>query len=483
MRILLVDDDVEARELLTEHLENRLGHQVTPCSNGRQALELFQENPFPMVLSDIRMPMMNGIALLQGIKALKEGKTADTVLLTGYGNMDTAIQALRAGAYDYLLKPVNLVELEAVVQRIAEHQALLKNNDELTHNFECRLAEATSETQSQFEKLRKAYAEVLGIGRMCMSSRQMREVMDLAGRLHEDRSVPVLIEGETGTGKELVARFVHYGREAATAPLVSINCSAIASNLFESELFGYEGGAFSGAKRMGQMGKLELAQGGTLLLDEIGDLPLEMQPKLLRVVQEREFYRVGGLRKINLNVRIVCVTNRNLARLVRENGFRQDLFFRLNTGRIFIPPLRERKQDIAPLAEMFLEQYAGQKKRRFRVIQQEALEILQRFDWPGNVRQLQNAVERIVLLHDEEQVRPEHLSFLFSTDGEDSPVPFCREDLDSITITFPPEGLELKEIEMRVIQKVLSIFGGNKTRAAAYLGMARNSIRSWIDKC
>ncbi|MCE5272880.1 sigma-54 dependent transcriptional regulator [bacterium] len=482
MRILLVDDDVVARELLTEHLEKRLGHQVTPCANGLQALELFRESPFPMVLSDIRMPRMSGIALLQGIKALEEGKTADTVLLTGYGNMNTAIQALRAGAYDYLLKPVNLVELEAVVLRIAEHQALLRSNDELTHHFECRLAEATSETQSRFEQLRKAYAEVMGIGRLCVCSRQMHEVMALAERLHEDRSVPVLVEGETGTGKELVARFVHYGREAATTPFVSINCSAIAPNLFESELFGYEGGAFSGAKRMGQMGKLELAQGGTLLLDEIGDLPLEMQPKLLRVVQEREFYRVGGLRKINLDVRIVCVTNRNLARLVRENGFRQDLFFRLNTGRIFIPPLRERRDDIAPLAELFLEQYAAQKKRRFKAFQEETLKVLHGFDWPGNVRQLQNAVERIVLLNDEEQVRPEHLAFLSSVDGEENPAQFCREELDCLTITFPPEGLELKEIEMRVIHKVLSIFGGNKTRAAAYLGMARNSIRSWIDK-
>ncbi len=482
MRILLVDDDAEARELLTEHLENRLGHQVTPCADGRQALELFRKEPFPMVLSDIRMPRMSGIALLQGLKALEAGRTADAVLLTGYGNMDTAIQALRAGAYDYLLKPVNLIELEAVVQRIAEHQALLRNNDELTHHFECRLAEATSDTQSRFEELRKAYAEVLGIGRMCICSGQMREVMSLAERLHEDRSVPVLIEGETGTGKELAARFVHYGREAATTPFVSINCSAIAPNLFESELFGYEGGAFSGAKRMGQMGKLELAQGGTLLLDEIGDLPLEMQPKLLRVVQEREFYRVGGLRKISLDVRIICVTNRNLARLVREGGFRQDLFFRLNTGRIYIPPLRERRQDIAPLAQMFLEQYAGQKKRRFTSFQTEALEILQNYDWPGNVRQLQNAVERVVLLHDEEQVRPGHLAFLSAADGEEQPAAFCREELDSLTISFPPEGLELKEIEMRVIHKVMSMFGGNKTQAAIYLGMARNSIRSRLDK-
>lgn len=482
MRILLVEDDVVARELLTDHLEKRLSHQVTSCANGLEAYELFRQNPFPMVLSDIRMPRMNGISLLQNIKALPEGKTSDVVLLTGFGSMDSAIKALRGGAYDYLLKPVNLLELEAVVKRIAEHQSLLQNNYELTHQFEDRLVEATSETRSRLERLQKAYAQVSGIGKVCVHSQQMREAVSLAGRLHEDRSVPVLIEGETGTGKELVAKLVHYGRDAVTTPFISINCSAIAPNLFESELFGYEGGAFSGAKKMGQMGKLELAQGGTLLLDEIGDLPLEMQPKLLRVFQEREFYRVGGLKKITLDVRIICVTNRNLARLVKENTFRQDLFFRLNTGRIFIPPLRERKQDIAPLAQMYLEQYAQQKKRRFSSIQKAALKVLQNFTWPGNVRQLQNTIERIVLLCDEEEIRPDHLNFLTSVDGETSPAQLSPANPDSITITLPPEGIELKDIETTVIRKVLSIFKGNKTRAAAYLGIARNSLRSKLNK-
>jgi len=482
MRILLVEDDFSASEALKEYIEKRMGHQVVCCGDGSEALGLFELEPFPMVLSDIRMPRMDGLTLLKRIKELPSGRRTDMVLLTGHGTMDSAIEALRSGAYDYLNKPVNMKELRAVIGRIEEHQSLLSENYELTHRFEDKLAEATRESHSQLEMLRKAYSQIVGIGRLCIHSRAMREVVATAAKFHVDRSVPVLIEGKTGVGKEIVARLVHYGRGDVTSAFVPLNCSSIAPSLFESELFGYAGGAFSGARKDGQMGKFELAQGGTIFLDEIGDLPLEMQPKLLRVIQERDFFRVGGLKKISLDVRIICATNRNLAQLVKEGAFREDLYFRLSIGKIAIPPLKERKEDIAPLAAMFLEQYASQKKSRFRSISDEAIAALESYDWPGNVRELQSTLERAVLLFEGDMILPEHLHFSSPgvLSGADEPPSVATRD--SVTIDLSRPGLDLQAVEATVINAVLDKFEGNKSKAAAFLGIARNSLRNKMRK-
>ncbi len=478
MRILIVDDDASGRELLADFLQDQLGHQVTQCDNGRKALEVFRERPFPLVLSDIRMPGFGGIKLLRSLKELPEGKRSDIVLFTGYGKMKTAIEALRAGAYDYLLKPVKVDELASLVKRIAEHQSLM----ELKHSFDQKVAEATRETEAKLNELRRAYTEVAGIGMIGVFSEKMRQVVLMAECLHKDRSVPVLIEGETGTGKEVIARLVHYGRGDVTAPFVSINCSAISPNLFESELFGYEEGSFTGAKKEGQIGKLELAQGGTLFLDEIGDLPLDMQPKLLRVLQDREIYRVGGVKLIELDVRIICSTNRNLARLLEEEKFRRDLFYRLNVSRINIPPLRERAVEIRPLAQMFLEQFTRQKKRLFRSISKTALKILQDHSWPGNVRELQNAIERIVLFYNDLEIMPFHLDFLSPGGGDPSSGQISSVMNESFLINFPPGGLDLKSVELEIINKVLGMFNGNKSQAARYLSINRNTIADKIRK-
>jgi len=480
MEILLVDDEPLIRDILAEFLKDQLGHGVTVCENGREALELFRRTPFPMVLTDIRMPRMNGIELLRSIKELPEGRASDIVILTGFGDMETAIQALRAGAYDYLLKPVNIEELAAVVTRIAEHQLLLRENYELSRRFEAKVAEATHETELKFDRLKTAYAEIVNVGRIGIFSEEMRAVAEMAKRLHEDRSVPVLIEGETGTGKEVVARLVHYGDGEVAAPFVSINCSAISPGLFESELFGYESGAFTGARKEGMMGKLEFAQGGTLFLDEIGDLPLELQPKLLRTLQEREMYRVGGLKKIKLDVRIICATNRNLARLVEEGRFRRDLFYRLNMCRIYIPPLRRMKEAIAPMAQMFLEDCAAKKKRRFRFLTREAVRVLEEHQWPGNVRELQNTIERVVLLYDDIEVRPEHLRFL-TPDGNERPVS-GGTPLKPGSLVLPPDGLDLEALVSEITRKALAMFNGNKSRTAAYLGITRSALRSRLKR-
>jgi len=480
MRILLSDDDEVLLGEMVEFLVDNLGHQVAQCVNGREALGLYKDDPFPMVIADVRMPEMDGLELLKSLKTLPEGKNSDVVLITGYADMEAAIEALRGGAYDFLRKPFREGELAAVVERVAEHQALIRENYELTHHFKEKVAVATHRTEYRLRRLESAYAEVVGLSTVGIFSDKMRAVVKVARQLHEDRSVPVLIEGETGTGKEILARLVHYGEGDVTTPFISLNCSAITPSLFESELFGYEPGAFTGAKKSGSIGKLELAQGGTLFLDEIGDLPLEMQPKLLRALQEKEIYRIGGLRKVKLDVRIICATNRELDKLVEKGAFRRDLFYRLNKGRIYLPPLRERKEAIAPLAQMFLERFAGQKKRLFRTIDLEAINILQNHSWPGNIRELENAIERAVLLYDELELRADHLSFLLS--GEKNILIPQRAVLELGSIALPDKELSLKAVEAEIVQKALVEFKGNKTRTAAYLGISRGALENRLKR-
>jgi len=308
-------------------------------------------------------------------------------------------------------------------------------------------------------------------------SDKTREIQEIAIKFHEDRHLPVLIEGETGTGKEIVAHMIHYGKNGDIhTPFIPINCTAISQGLFESELFGYEEGAFTGAKRKGAFGKLELAQKGTLFLDEIGDLPLDVQPKLLRVLEEREFFRVGGLKKIKLDIRVICASNRVLEKRVDEGAFRQDLYYRLNVGHIRIPPLRERREEIIPLARMFLEAVARQKGKPVRHLNPEAALILKNYDWPGNIRELQNVIERIVLLNSSPYVLPQHLDCLVPRAGQRRSPENCV--LQPGHIFLPPDKLDLARLEAEIVQKALKKFNNNKTRTAAYLGITRSALRS-----
>ncbi len=477
MRILFVDDESQGREVIARFVESQLGHQVIQCDSGDKALELFKDEPFPFVLSDLIMPGISGIELLRELKKLPEANTTDVVLITAYGDMDTAITALREGAYDYLNKPVDLEELSAAIHRIVDHQRLIKENFELTFHFEEKLAEATEETKSQLQSLRNAFAEVSGIGQVGVFSSEMKKVMELAARLAEDRDMPVLIEGDTGTGKEVIARMIHYHNQETTSPFVPINCSAITANLFESELFGYEGGAFSGARSSGQMGKFALAGEGTIFLDEIGDMPLELQPKLLRVLQDREYFRVGGLKRQMLKARVICASNRSIKEMVDGGQFRRDLYYRLNTGRIFIPALKERREDIEPLARMFLLRYADKMRRPVRAISPEAMEILLEYPWPGNIRELQNSVERVVLINETKIVLPQHLKFLLKQ-TVDKEVVHSDSRYDGVVISLPDEGVTLDQAQTIIVEKVVEKFDGNKTRAASYLGITRSTLRS-----
>lgn len=478
--ILLVDDDEDNRRIIADLLGN-LGHRVEECCNAKQALTRFRAARFHMIMSDLKMPQMSGLELLQSVKALPNGEYTDFVLFTGYGDLTSAIGALRAGAYDYIMKPINAEELVAITEKIADHQALRYENKILTENFDAEVYAATQETQKQLLELKKVVAESLGVGEVAVFSDAMRHVIDLAQKYSAERSMPVLIQGETGTGKEVLARLIHYGNIDKVAPFIDINCAALTANLFESELFGYESGAFTGAQNKGQRGKLDLAAGGTLFLDEIGEIPLDLQGKLLRVLQEKEFYRVGGLKKIKADVRIICATNAELEKKVAQGTFRRDLYYRLKVGFINIPPLRERKEEIIPMATMFLCSLSRKRGKHFSKLSRSAEQVLLNYSWPGNVRELKNAIEWVVFMHDDSEVCPEHLEIIT---GES--VKLAREELnienkvvkllDAETFVLPPQGLNIDKFMLDLILRVLELHGGNKTATAQYLGISRKSL-------
>ncbi len=476
MKILLVDDEDLSRKAINNFLTNYLGFTVDQFHDPKAALACWQTEHHPLVISDIKMPGISGIELLKAIKSSPDSLYTDVILITGHADLNSSIQALRSGAWDYLIKPIDVEELAAVIQKAQEHLSLLKENDEFKNDFDEKLTAGTAEIQSKFKKLSSAYSEIVGIGKIGVFCDKMKHIKDLAMRFHLDRSIPVLITGETGTGKEILARMIHYGDGEDTTPFVTINCSSITSSLFESELFGYEGGSFTGSKKTGTIGKLEMAQGGSIFLDEIGDMPLDLQPKLLRVIQQKEMYRVGGVKKIELDVRFICATNRDIPTMIAEGTFRKDLFYRLNAGSLHIPALKERKEDIVPLAQMFLREFSESKKRRFKLISKSAMNILETYDWPGNVRELQNTVERATVLYDDIELKSSHIDFLGEISDEFSE-PGILPGSNDIVINLPENGITLEELEEYLIKKILKKFDGNKSKVAQYLNVSRNTIR------
>ncbi len=476
MNILLVDDDRDSVKSVKRFL-TRIGHQVTECNSAGNALEALPGFRYPLVISDIKMPGMSGLELLQEIKSRPGGGETEVVLFTGYGNMDTAIQALRLGAYDYLLKPINVEELAILVERVAERQILIRENRALNEEMDDRVRQATAETKQELESLRRMMGSRLGMLNLVFSSQEMQNICEQAMKYHTDRSIPVLIEGETGVGKEIIAKLIHYGQMKSLAPFTDLNCATLKPSLFETELFGYDAGAFTGALAKGQKGKLDVSNGGTLFLDEIGDLPLELQGKLLRVIQEKEYYRIGGLKKIRTDVRLICATNVNLEAEVRQGNFRKDLFYRLNVGRIVIPPLRERRDDILPLARSLIAEFAAARGKRFKSIGEGAARLLLEHSWPGNVRELRNIMEWISFMYDDVEVKPVHLAdILKNTTGDDRQVSLGAHCEISQGFSLPREGLALNKFVDQIILEALKLHHGNKTDTARFLGISRKSL-------
>jgi DNA-binding NtrC family response regulator len=473
MRILLVDDDRASRAAVNWFLKD-LGHTVTECANGEEALTKYTADDFPLVLSDIKMPGMSGIELLASIKKLSESWRTDVVLFTGWANTQSAIAALREGAYDYLSKPIEAKELAIVVDRVVEHQNLLRKNEVLNKRLCNEVNTVTGETKRESLQIRSSVLES-PIGKIGIFSPALGSALDLAIKFHYDRSIPVLIQGETGTGKEIVAKTIHFGDspDKTAGPFVGINCAAIVPSLFESELFGYEAGAFTGGATKGQMGKLDIAAGGTLFLDEVGEIPLELQGKLLRVLEEKEYYRVGGPRVIATDVRIICASNNLLEQRVAEGSFRKDLYYRLKIGCIRLLPLRERREEILPLAAMFLREFALQKHKRFMDITPEAGKLLYEYDWPGNVRELKNAMEFIVFMYDDVELKPMHIGKILNTEENDSS--FVTPE-KQILLPFPEDGYSLKCYSDDIVSAVLGFHDGNQVATARYLGISIRAL-------
>jgi len=346
----------------------------------------------------------------------------------------------------------------------------------MSSHFEEKLQIATEETRQELVRFKEAFSRAVGLERIIINSVNMKKTFLLATKMHEDRKVPVLIEGETGTGKEVIAKYIHYGNGNVATPFIALNCAAIAPSLFESELFGYEAGAFTGGLSKGQKGKLDMANGGTLFLDEISELPVELQAKLLRFLQENEFFRVGGLKAVKTDVRIICATNQNIEIIVAAGKFRQDLYYRLNVGRIYLPPLRERVEDILPLAYSFLNTFAEEKGSKSRAISKEAGEILESYDWPGNVREVKNAMQRVILLWDDWEVKPQHLNFLNRNRSDQPENSKSPSMLDLSDIVLPADKLPIEDVYNAIVKKALELNNGNKTKTAQYLHISRNSL-------
>jgi DNA-binding NtrC family response regulator len=440
--VLVADDDAVARELLVEVL-TREGYRVRAAAGGEECLRLAEAEPFDVALVDLRMPDVDGLEVLRRLGAVQP--SLPVLILTAFATMETAIDAIRAGAYDYLSKPFRIEEIKVVVRRVLEAQRLVRENLQYR------------------QELRDRYA----VERLVGQSPDMVSIYKLVARVAA-LDTTVLIQGETGTGKELVARAIHYASRRADRPLVVVDCTALPETLFESELFGHERGAFTGAVA-GRRGLLESADGSTCFLDEIGDLSPALQAKLLRVLQERVIRRVGGNEAIPVDVRLIAATNRDLKKRVEEGAFREDLYYRLNVVTLRVPPLRERREDISLLAQHFLQKYAQAAGKTLTGFARETLTLLAAHDWPGNVRELEHAVERAVALSSTALVLPDDLP------PEIRGRPPSPPDI-------PARRMTLDELRRWYVSAVLQETGGNKVRAAEILGIDRRTLYRILER-
>ena len=440
--ILLVDDEEPQRQVLAGFLKKR-GYEVEAVGDADEALRVVSSRTVDLVLTDLRMPGRSGVELLEAVRAINP--EIPVVVMTAYGTVASAVDAMKRGAADYLGKPVDLDELEVLVARTLERRALVSENRALREQLESRYRLAGLET----------------------ANAAMQECINVAGRAAASRA-GILIRGESGTGKDLLARAIHFASPRRRAPLVAVNVAALPETLLESELFGHERGAFTGADRE-RRGRFELADGGTLFLDEIGDLPRGTQVKLLRVLQGQSFERLGGSRTIKVDVRVIAATHRDLVAMARTGEFREDLLFRLDVVSITLPPLRERREDIPLLVDHFLRRFADEGKARG--VSREAMDLLLKHDYPGNVRELENLVHRAVVLSRGELVStsdlPLHLAGLKGEAGKEESGGFTER---------------VEAFEKRLILEALDRSGGVQTRAAAALGMSERHLRYKLKK-
>ena len=444
-RLLVVDDDEASRSGVAEALQAE-GYEVATARGGTEALALARDRVFDLVISDIRMPDLDGLQLLRGLQ--QATPDARVILMTAFGTVEAALAAIKAGAYDYVSKPLNLEELLLTVRRAMEQRHLLREN----------------------QRFRDALQERYRLGNIVGVSRPMLEVFKLVARVAPTRST-VLLTGESGTGKEVVARALHYNGTRASGPFVTIDCGGLAESLLESELFGHVRGAFTGAIAA-RRGLFEIGDGGTVFLDEIGDIGPNTQAKLLRVLELQEVKPVGGNESVRIDVRLIAATNKDLRAAVQEGQFREDLFYRLNVVSIHLPPLRERPEDIPALARHFLQKYVGSNAKAIGGIAPETMALLEAYPWPGNARELENAIERAVAVSRHPVLLP-----------EDLPRQVAGAPLGAGTGPSLSDGmLSLDEVTSRHLRRVLALTGNNKKRAAEILGIDRRTLYRMLER-
>ena len=445
-KILAVDDDSAHLHMLKTLLKS-FGHEVESAMDGEDAIAMVKEKPFDLILMDVRMANIDGIEALRQIKECNPA--IPVIIMTAYSSVDTAVEAMKLGAYDYLTKPLNFEELKLIMDRAMDHLRLTLENRWLKE----KIAAETS------------LAGIIG------SSLAMKKVLDMA-RIVAPTEATVLITGESGTGKEMFAKAIHVNSERAKGPLITVNCAALTETLLESELFGHEKGTFTGADRQ-RNGRFMQADTGTIFLDEVGEIPLQMQAKILRTIQEREIQRLGSDEVLHVDVRIIAATNRNLEEDVKVGKFREDLYYRLNVMNIHIPPLRERVEDIPLLAHHFLQKYVQKNRKDLKGFTPAAMDMLTRAKWSGNVRELENVIERAVILavspYLSEKDLPPSMSVESQTSNENRPV-------------FDLGGKSLEEIESQAISETLEHTQGNKSEAAKVLNITRTTLNSKLKK-
>jgi two-component system NtrC family response regulator len=445
-RVLIAEDEDTARQVMESVLKKQ-NYEIVSALNAEQALEVLQRSPVDLIITDLHLPGASGIELLK--KARTIYANTSVIVMTAFGTIQSAVEAMKAGAYDYLAKPIHPYELATLVRRALDHRNLLE---------EVTLLRSCLEQKYGFENI---------IG----SSASLMRTLDAAARVAA-ADVTVLVNGETGTGKELVAKAIHFRSPRRDKAFVTVNCGSIPRELLESELFGHTKGSFTGAFTH-KKGKAEMADGGTIFLDEIGELPLELQVRVLRLVQDHEIEKIGAPASLKLDVRIIAATHRDLSAMVKAGSFREDLYYRLVVVPIQLPPLRERAEDIPQLAEHFFVRCKSKHAREDLTLPPEVMRRLCRYEWPGNVRQLENAIERIVLLARNSEIALTDLPDFLQPSGPDSEV------LPNI---LPEEGLNLRMIEKELIARAMRKFGGNQSRAAKFLYLSRRTLAYRLEK-
>ena len=447
-KVLVVDDEAATRRLMEQTLRKQ-GYEVVLASNGDDGLKMVLEEIPDVTILDIQLPGMNGIELLQKIRELNSETVV--IMASAMDDLKVAVKAMRLGAYDYINKPFHVDDLILTVNKAME----------------------TSRLRREVASLKEERSRDSGIEKIIGVSTHIQSILSMVKKISESEASTILIQGESGTGKELIAKALHYESSRRDKPFMAINCSAVPENLLESELMGHEKGAFTDAKSM-RKGIFEMGDGGTVFLDEIGDMPLQMQTKLLRILEERSFRRVGGTKDINVDVRVISATNKDLSKGAEDGSFRKDLYYRLQVIPINIKPLRERRDDIIPLIKHFINYFNKKFRKDVKSISPETEKLILEYSWPGNVRELKNVIERVMLLGDGDVLTTEHLPVEMTNKGS--------EGKGAFIFKLPPEGIAIEEVEKDLLKQALELTSYNQTKAASKLGIGVDALRYRMKK-